>query len=306
VKAAFFRSLSRAAREPQVRHILEQVVKDRGRLDVHSPRELIARVLERDRSAGRALEDQARAFAPRLIVNQVRTPEHREVGNDMALACREYLGTEVEYLGAVARDDVVHTAVSQRRPALELLPSSSFARDIDAIAARLLDAEVPNFAMAEELSRVYRHRRQLFGEDSLATHGLLSEEDRRAQLERLDSRYAERMSRANERFGKAQTPERSLPPVDLEAPGAYLRRCRELLGLTLRDLRERTRLATLEAIEAEGWDALPPEPWLGRHVFEYARALGVRDAEAVAASLVRRYRLARPPAPRARQASGGT
>jgi flagellar biosynthesis protein FlhG len=294
LKAAFFRSLSRATREPQVRHAVEQVMKERDELDVHSPRELIARVLAFDRTAGRALEDQARLFSPRLIVNQTRTPEHRRMGDDIALACREYLGTEVEYLGAVARDEAVHAAVSQRRPVLESRPNSGFARDVEALAARLLDADGPNLAQADELSRTYLHRRELFGAESLATHGLLSEEDRLAQLERLESGFAERMNRARLlRVGTPAPPERPLPPLDLEQPGAYLRLCRELKGLTLRDLYERTRLSTLEAIEAEAVEALPPEPYLGRHVFEYARALGVRDAEAVATSVVRRYRLAR-------------
>jgi flagellar biosynthesis protein FlhG len=294
LKAAFFRSLSRATREPQVRHAVEQVIKEREELAVHSPRELITRVRALDRAAGNALEEQVRAFAPLLIVNQTRTPEHRRMGNDIAVACREYLGTEVEFLGAVARDESVHDAVSQRRPALESRPNSGFARDVEALAARLLDADEPDLAQADELSRTYLHRRELFREESLATHGLLSEGDRRAQLERIESRYAERMNRATRhRIGVPTQPERVLPPADLEQPGAYLRLCRELKGLTLRDLYERTRLSTLEAIEREAVEALPPEPYLGRHVFEYARALGVRDAEAVAASVVRRYRLAR-------------
>src|SRR5512145_1435657 len=128
-------------------------MKERERFDVHSPRELIARVVAVDRNAGRALEDQARAFRPLLIVNQARTPDHRRMGHDIALACREYLGTEVEYLGAVARDEVVHQAVSQRQPALELHPYCAFARDVEALAARLLDAEAPDPAQADELSR---------------------------------------------------------------------------------------------------------------------------------------------------------
>jgi flagellar biosynthesis protein FlhG len=304
LKSAFFRSLSRATREPQVRHAVEQVMKERDQLDVHSPRELINRVLAFDRAAGRALEDQARAFTPRLIVNQARTPEHRNMGNDIALACREYLGTEVEYLGAVARDEAVHIAVSQRRPVLELRPNSVFARDVETLAARLLNVEVPDFEQAEELCRTYVHRRALFGEESLATHGLLSEDDRRAQLARLDSRYAERMNRTRQlRISAPPQPERALPPLDLEQPGAYLKHCRELKGLTLRDVYERTRLSTLDAIEREAVEALPPEPYLGRHVSEYARALGVRDAEAVAASVVRRYRLARAQAAPAGEAS---
>jgi flagellar biosynthesis protein FlhG len=305
LKSAFFRALSRATREPQVRHAVEHVMKERDELDVHSPRELISRVLAFDRMAGRALEEQARAFAPLLIVNQARTPEHRRMGNDIAVACREYLGTEVDYLGAVARDEAVHAAVSQRRPALESRPNSDFARDVWTLAARLLDADVPDLTQADELSRTYMHRRELYGEDSLATHGLLSEDDRRAQLARLDSRYSARMNRARlQRLSAAPQEERELPPADLEQPGAYLKHCRELKGLTLQDMYERTRLSTLEAIEREAFEALPAEPYLSRHVFEYARALGARDAEAVAASVVRRYRLARGQAPHASEASG--
>jgi flagellar biosynthesis protein FlhG len=298
LKAAFFRSLSKATREPQVRHVVEHVMKERERFDVHSPREMMARVLAVDRAAGRALEDQARTFRPLLVVNQARTPDHRRMGNDIALACREYLGTDVEYLGAVARDEIVHQAVSQRQPVLELHPYCAFARDVEALAARLLDADAPDPAQAEELSRHYLQRRELFGEASLATHGLLSEEERSAQLARLESRYAERMSRASlQRVQPPAQPQPELPPLDLEQPGVYLQRCREALGLSLRSLYERTRLGTLEAIEREAFEILPPEPYLSRHVFEYARALGVRDPEAIAAGMVRRARLARAHAP---------
>jgi hypothetical protein len=227
-------------------------------------------------------------------VNQARTPDHRRMGNDIALACREYLGAEIEYLGSVARDEVVHQAVSQRQPVLELHPYCAFARDVEALAARLLGAETPDLAEADQLSRHYRQRRELFHEESLATHGLLSEEERSAQLRRLEARYEERMSRASlQRANAPSEPQPELPPLDLEQPGAYLRRCREALDLSLRNLYERTRLGTLEAIEREAFELLPPEPYLGRHVFEYARALGVRDAETVAAAVVRRARAAR-------------
>jgi flagellar biosynthesis protein FlhG len=293
LKAAFFRALSRAARDPQVRHAVEQVMKERERLEVHSPRELIARVASLDRSAGRALEDQARSFQPLLIVNQARTPEHRRMGTDIALACREYLGTEVEYLGAVSRDENVHTAVSQRQPVLELHPYCSFARDVEALAARLLDADAPDLAQADELCRTYRHRRELFGEESLATHGLLSDQERNAQLARLEARYEERMSRATLARASEAAANAALPPLDPEQPGLYLRRCREAHGLSIHDVYERTRLGSLEAIETEAWDVVPPEPYLSRHVFEYARALGLPNAEAVVAAVVRRQRLDR-------------
>lgn len=282
LKAAFFRSLSRAAREPRIRHLLEQVMKDRKRLDVHSPRELIERVRSIDSAAGHLLDEQTRAFQPMLIVNQVRTAEQRGVGPDIATACREYLGTEVQYLGAVARDEAVHAAVSQRQPVLTLHPYCAFSRDLEALAARLLDEEEPNLQRKDELRRSYLQRRTLFGEGSLATHGLLSDEDRQTQLTRIEARYSERLERWSQPRKSPAPAETKLPALDPTQPGVYLRRCRELLGLTPRQAYERTRLATLDVIEREAWGELPPEPYRSRHIAAYANALGVADAEAVA------------------------
>jgi flagellar biosynthesis protein FlhG len=293
LKAAFFRSLSRATRHPGVRMAVEHVTKERGEIGVHSPRELLARVLELDRVAGAALADRARAFAPLLVVNQARTPEHRRVGLDMVVACREYLGTELDYIGAVARDEAVHHAVSRRQPVLESTQSCAFAKDVEALAQRLLRIEEPEAARPEELNRVYRHRRELFSEGSLATHGLLSDEERRAKLAHLEVRYAERAAQPDERpLGAPASRRPSLPPADFEEPGAYLRRCREFLGLELKDLFQRTRLSSLEHMEHERFVELPPEPYLRGHVLEYARALGIREAEILAARFVERYRRA--------------
>jgi flagellar biosynthesis protein FlhG len=75
-------------------------------------------------------------------------------------------------------------------------------------------------------------------------------------------------------------------PLDLAEPGAYLRRCRENLGLTLSEMTERTRIRGLENIECERFDLLPPEPYLKGYVLEYARELGVPEFAAVAASYV--------------------
>jgi flagellar biosynthesis protein FlhG len=293
LKAAFFRSLSRATRHPGVRMAVEQVAKERGELGVHSPRELLARVLELDPVAGAALADRARAFAPLLVVNQARTPEHRNVGQDMVVACREYLGTELDYIGAVARDEAVHFAVSRRQPVLESTQSCAFAKDVEALAQRLLRIEEPAAVRPEELNRVYRHRRELFSEGSLATHGLLSDEERRAKLARLEVRYTECAAAEERPLGSPAVQRPSLPPPDFEEPGAYLRRCREFLGLELKDLYRRTRLGSLEHIEQERFEALPPEPYLRAHVLAYASALGVREAELLAAKFVERYRRAR-------------
>ena len=73
LKASFYRSLSHATRRPSVRYVVERVLKDaEGRPS--SPRELVARVMELDRAAGRALLERAESCSPMLVVNQIRTP----------------------------------------------------------------------------------------------------------------------------------------------------------------------------------------------------------------------------------------
>ena len=84
------------------------------------------------------------------------------------------------------------------------------------------------------------------------------------------------------------SPHRSLPPLDLAEPGAYLRRCREALGFTLSEMTERTRIRVLDHIESERFELLPPEPYLRGYLLEYARELGVPEFAHLVASYLER------------------
>jgi len=83
-----------------------------------------------------------------------------------------------------------------------------------------------------------------------------------------------------------------LPPLETSQPGNYLRRCREELGVSMAALTERTCIRRLDRIEDERYDELPPEPYLRGYVLQYAHALGIPEADALAISYVDRYRRA--------------
>jgi len=82
----------------------------------------------------------------------------------------------------------------------------------------------------------------------------------------------------------------SLPTLDVSRPGAYLRACREALGLELSQLMERTQIRSLEALEEERFEGLPPGPYVRNFVVAYARELGIKEAELLAASYAKRFR----------------
>ena len=269
MKAALFRSLRSVADDPTIRSVLERVLSNRSRFPVRSPRELIAGAMEIDRHAGMALAARARAFSPLLIVNQVDRLEHRRLGLQIANACEYYLGTRLAYVGALDRDPQVPVAVSRRQPVLQLFPGCSFAKGVEEIAGRLLNAKFL------ERSAGAPRGGTVGPAAPLVSDGLLGE--------------APQPSYRDQRVGPARP---SLPRLDVSDPGGYLRRCREHLGVPIEVLSRRIRIRRLDRIENEYFAELPPEPYLQDHVRQYARALGVpeTEAEAVAINYLERYR----------------
>ena len=175
-------------------------------------------------------------------MNQVRTAEHRAVGPRIVASCRERLDVSIEHAGSIESDPNVLAAVERRQPALQAFPSSRFSRQIEALARRL-HREVPGGARDEE-------------------------------SEPPTLRLAADVSPRDADDGARPSP---VPGIDREAPGSYLRRCREALGLSLAEMTERTRIRILDQIENECFELLPPEPYLKGYLFEYARALELPD-----------------------------
>jgi MinD-like ATPase involved in chromosome partitioning or flagellar assembly len=273
IRVAFYRSLREVVRRPDVAPVIRQLRENGRARRLHSAGELIALVRAIDPIAGKLLEEQAQAFAPLLIVNQVQAPEHRAIGPRLAASCRERLGAAVEFAGSIEAEPSVGAAVARGQPALQGFPLCRFSKHIEALAERLL-REDPEFA---------RERDRQGGRDSRrATPGV---------------------------FADAAAPSRPLPPFDRAAPGTYLRQCRETLGLSLADMTERTRIRILDQIEDERFDLLPPEVYLKGYLFEYARELGVPDIADVAKCYLAKapapHVESAPPAPAPKRRFGG-
>jgi flagellar biosynthesis protein FlhG len=290
LKAAFYRSLRSVTRKRSIRTVLHEVIQAKGRQFLRSPLELIAAVSEIDAGAAEALRRRARTFAPTLLVNQAATVDHRRIGREIEVACREYLGTALRYVGTLERDESVRDAVKRRRPVLHAYPGCAFSKDVQRLGKRLL---LPHGRPWPEVAREesYTRRRSLYGERPLAMHGLLSQktpgilpEASRAHRPGLEAAGWPPPAEPSAR------PPVSLPSSGIAQPGVYLRRWRERLKLQLTELERRTRIRALESLENEDFDRLPPEPYVRGYVLQYARALGIPNAEQLAVSFLVRYR----------------
>jgi len=255
LRAAVYRALRFVARRPDVNAAIAQLRDKHHKRRVRSAQELIALVREIDPTAAKPLEERAKAFAPMLIVNQVQSVEHRRAGPDLVVSCRDRHGLAIELAASIDSDPSVRAAVEQRQPAVQAFPLCRFSRQIEGLARRLLHqtAELPRESALNEGAQP----RPL----------------------RVMAPPAGRSTR---------TP--PLPPLDLAEPGAYLRRCREALGLTLTEMTERTRIRGLDHLESERFERLPAELYLKSYLTAYARELGVREFEALAASYLGKLR----------------
>jgi MinD-like ATPase involved in chromosome partitioning or flagellar assembly len=91
----------------------------------------------RDPVVGAQIVKAMQPFSPCLIVNQVQRNEDRDLGNKIALACRDFFGIEMKVPGQVRTDERVLVALKSRRPVLEMFPNSPFAEDICRIVQQL-------------------------------------------------------------------------------------------------------------------------------------------------------------------------
>ena len=197
LKAAFYRWLRKAARQSTVRSAITEALGENAKRRSRSPRELIDAVSRVDPTAGEALRERARAFSPLLVVNQSREAQDRRVGWEISKACRDYLDTEVRYLGDLQRDDCVLQSVSQKQPVLHLAPHSVFARDVEVIVEHMLGVEENEDDEGEaSLSPTLDPDCPLYDENSLAVHGLMSDDERRAHIQAVWTRSRGGVQRA--------------------------------------------------------------------------------------------------------------
>jgi flagellar biosynthesis protein FlhG len=157
---------------------------------------------------------------------------------------------------------------------------------------RLLDLE--DGANIEEVRSAYHRMKALYAESSLATYSLMTDEERSGMLHRIEKAYMRitsniETSSADQQMslrGEGLAPARGL---DADEPvGTYLKRRREELGLTLKQVAGTTRIRStyLEYIEEQRYSDLPALVYLRGFILEYARTLCIPEPDLLTAAYI--------------------
>lgn len=137
IKAAFYRKLKRATKKSGVAEAVDRAMEEKIARGIQSPRTLIRNVLEIDPEAGMALQEEANRFRPNIIVNQIRRLDEKDLGKDIAIACRDYFGIDVKFLGSIDEDDSVRKAIKLKKPVMDAFPACPFSQSIQSIVQNL-------------------------------------------------------------------------------------------------------------------------------------------------------------------------
>lgn len=138
LKASLLRKIKHANPRQRVRQLVDSAVTMLGRQGIQSPREVIAQVVEQNAELGEAVLAEARDFTPGIVVNRASTPEHRRLGEEIGMACRDYFESDLTFLGHVDADTLVPQSIERHRPAVELFAGCRFARSIERLTLSLI------------------------------------------------------------------------------------------------------------------------------------------------------------------------
>jgi len=138
VKAAFFRRLRDLDRKFQVRELLQAAMSVNAGATVSSPQVLFERIKQLEPERGALLHRAMQQFTPKLVINQVRSGADANVGQQIAMAARNYFGFDLQFVGCLQYDDSVWRAVRKRRPFLLEYPVSPLAGSLRGIVTKIL------------------------------------------------------------------------------------------------------------------------------------------------------------------------
>jgi flagellar biosynthesis protein FlhG len=118
--------------------ILEGAMNHRKDDETDTVPGLVREFARYNRAASSRLADEVGRIEVSVVVNMSEGKRGKEVAENLARVTRKYLGLRLEFLGCVAWDESVRRAICDWQPLLFGFPKSKAARDLRAIADRLV------------------------------------------------------------------------------------------------------------------------------------------------------------------------
>lgn len=139
IKSVYYRRLKMIEELLDIGPLIDQAMNAKLSDTDNTPTGLVKKVIEINPEMGMKLKAEIKKFAPKLVVNQVRTQADIDIGFSMKSICKRYFGIDLDYVGYLDYDATVWQSVKKRRPLLMEFPNSRLVTNFDKIVHKLLE-----------------------------------------------------------------------------------------------------------------------------------------------------------------------
>jgi len=140
LKSAFYRRLRQTVSSSSVKGLIDEALDGKNEAGIRTPFELLREVRRISEDDGQKIVEEADAFRPNLILNQVRSKKDIEIGFSIRSACQKYFGIHLHYLGYIVYDQDVGNSIRKRKPLVLENYRSKAAQCVVEIASRLANS----------------------------------------------------------------------------------------------------------------------------------------------------------------------
>lgn len=142
IKSAFYRKLKNAESTLKVKKMIDDIMKNRIANGISTPSDLLRKIDEVEPSMGQAIRNEISDFAPKLIINMVRSQTDIEIGHAVSSVCKKYFGIETDLLGYIEYDNLVWQSIRKKNPIILEFPNSKLISNFNRIYRKVIDPDV--------------------------------------------------------------------------------------------------------------------------------------------------------------------
>lgn len=137
LKASFFRKLRRYEHQLQLKSQIDELLANRATHGIKNPSDLMRILAEREPVLGAKLKTIMSDLGFQVVLNQARTRQEVELGQQLQSVCNKYFGFPCDFLGGLEYDNAVWQSLRQKHHLLMANRQSHLYAQLMAIARKI-------------------------------------------------------------------------------------------------------------------------------------------------------------------------
>jgi flagellar biosynthesis protein FlhG len=137
IKSCFYRRIRRFEYQLNLQEELKEIMRNRKRIGIRTPGDLLHYVQSNYPEAGEDLSDLMHKLSLNIVLNQGRTQNDMKLAPSIRSVCNKYFGINCELLGEIEYDNAVWQSLRQKKHLLVESPHSRLYTQLMKVARQL-------------------------------------------------------------------------------------------------------------------------------------------------------------------------